>query len=295
MIKRNVIFIAAAVIAAAGGSVGPGAMAVWAAEQSEEAVPAVPQPGWNESSGRWYWQENDGSIHHGWLTDSGRTYYIDEDGFMVTGWKEIEGDWYYFHLDGAMNLGELMLDNGCYQFSVNGALASASWAPDTGGGAYEAGCYDDAAQELLDLLNEEKKDRYFDVHPDREDEYDGDMHRQYDRYAGFTMNMELNKAAGRRLDAASEHGYTAEAIPGEGTLKEYLKATGSLYRNRTLVELYVRGCQDQWEAFDKIIEMTDRKSGSKSSRAYTLEYYRQLGMAHRELDGTHYFMVILMR
>ena len=43
------------------------------------------------------------------------------------------------------------------------------------------------------------------------------------------------------------------------------------------------------------MDKAGRRSASKSNRAYSLEYYRQLGMAHRELEGKHYFMVILMR
>lgn len=279
----------------------------WAAEQKAVALPDLgityendetqsPLPsGWNQTDQGWRWLNSDGTLSHGWLTDNGRTYYMDESGIMVTGWREIDGDWYYFHQDGAMNLGTLILDTGYYQFTAKGALSSSSWIPNSGGGAYEAGCYDETAQGLLDSLNEEKKDRYFEEHPDREDEDDSDMHRQKDRYAGFTVNMDLNKAAAHRLDRAIKEGYAADIIPGEGTLTDYLSAIRSSYRNRTLAELYVRGCEDQGEAFDKIIEKTERKSGSGSSRAYTLEYYRQLGMAHREVDGTHYFMIILMR
>ena len=70
----------------------------------------------------------------------------------------------------------------------------------SGGGAYDAGCYDEETQSLFDDLNEEKRERYFDEHPYREEEYDGDMHRVYDRYAGFKMDMNLNKAADHRLD-----------------------------------------------------------------------------------------------
>lgn len=320
--KKMKAMVAAVILSVVEGLGNMEAGAAWAAEQSAGFQPGAsgvesnkPQrdqrdfpsctqsfgtqascnPGWHQSSSGWYWQERDGSLHHGWLTDGGRTYYMDDNGLMVTGWREIDGDWYYFHQDGAMNLGELNLDTGCYQFTSDGALASVSWAPNTGGGAYDAGCYDETAQGLLDHLNEEKKEQYFDAHPDDEDEYDGDMHRPYDRYAGFTMNMDLNKLAACRLDGAIQQGYTANLIPGEGDLKEYLSGINSIYRNRTLLELYVRACEDESEAFDKIMDKAGRRSASKSNRAYSLEYYRQLGMAHRELEGKHYFMVILMR
>ena len=90
----------------------------------------------------------------------------------------------------------------------------------TGGGAYDAGCYDLMAQDLFDQLNEDKRDLFFEEYPDRKDEYDGDMHRVYDRYAGFQMDMTLNKAADHRLEGA-RRGYADDRIPGEGTINDY--------------------------------------------------------------------------
>ena len=263
---------------------------------SQEAQSAgLSVPGWNQTAdGSWRWVREDGTLHKGWLQDNGRVYYIDETGVMVTGWKEVEGEWYYFHEDGAMNLGELILDNGTYEFSNQGALTLASWVENTGGGAYDAGCYDDETQELFDQLNEEKKDRYFDEHPDREDEYDGDMHRVYDRYAGFQMDMSLNKAAAHRLEAAGASGYADDRIPGQGTVSDYLAAI-NYRKNASCLELYARDCRDASEAWDKVTEKLDRGFESKADRKYSLEYYRRLGMAHEERGGKHYFMIILMR
>ena len=150
------------------------------------------------------------------------------------------------------------------------------------------------AQDLFDQLNEKKKDLYFEEYPDREDEYDGDMHRVYDRYAGFQMDMTLNKAAGHRLDGAMAGGYADDRIPGEGTVNDYLSFI-NYRRNASCLELYVRDCDDASEAFDKIKEKLDKRFQSKTDRKYSLEYYRRLGMAHREKDGKQYFMVILMR
>ena len=62
----------------------------------------------------------------------------------------------------------------------------------------------------------------FDEYPDREEEYGNDEKRQYDRYAGFIMDEKLNQAAAHRLEAALANGYSGDAIPGEGTLKDYL-------------------------------------------------------------------------
>ena len=94
------------------------------------------------------------------------------------------------------------------------------------------------AQDLFDQLNEKKKDLYFEEYPDREDEYDGDMHRVYDRYAGFQMDMTLNKAAGHRLDGAMAGGYADDRIPGEGTVNDYLSFI-NYRRNASCLELYV--------------------------------------------------------
>lgn len=251
-------------------------------------------PGWNQSGNNWYWAEADGSLHRGWLQTDGRTYYMDEGGAMVCGWREVDGEWYYFHEDGGMNLGELILDNAQYSFSGTGALMSAGWVENTGGGAYDAGCYDGMTQLVFDQLNEEKKELFFDEYPDREEDYDGDMRRMYDRYAGFKMDMALNKAAAHRLESAMEHGYADGRIPGEGTVGDYL-ALIPYRKNATCLEVYIRGCEDGDEAFSKVMDRTGERYDSKGDRTYSLEYYRSLGMAHREKDGKHYFMIILMR
>ena len=201
--------------------------------------------------------DENNSLHKGWLQTDGRTYYLDKDGIMARGWKEVDGEWYYFHEDGGMNLGELILDNGMYEFSRNGALVSAQWVENTGGGAYSAGCYDEETQALFDELNEEKKQRYFDQHPDREDDYDGD-------------------------------------IPGEGTVNDYL-ASIPYRKNATCLELYIRSCEDESEAFSKVMERTGDRYDSKGDRTYSLEYYRSLGMARGEKDGKQYFLIIMMR
>lgn len=251
-------------------------------------------PGWNQFQDDWYWAEEDGSLHKGWLQEDGRRYYMDENGRMVRGWKEVNGDWYYFHQDGGMNLGELVLGNARYGFLKNGALENAGWVENTGGGAYNAGCYDQETQALFDDLNEEKKQLYFDRHPGREKDNDGDVHKVYDRNAGFLMDMTLNKAAGHRLKAAMEHGYADGRISGEGTVKDYLSAI-SYRKNASCLELYIRACEDWDTAFSKVDQKTSERYDAKGDRKYSLEYYRSLGMAHGIKDGKHYFMIILMR
>lgn len=299
--SKCVLFLSAFVVSVTAASVLPvaGCVEAEAVELAAEAgglstAAGQMQPGWNRRGDGWRWIEPDHTMHRGWLQAEGRTYYMDDDGIMVRGWREVDGEWYYFHEDGGMNLGELVLDNARYEFSKSGALVSAQWLENTGGGAYEAGCYDEAAQDLFDQMNEEKKELFFDEYPDREDEYDGDMHRMYDRYAGFKMDMTLNKASAHRLEAAMANGYMVDRIPGEGTVNDYL-ASIPYRKNAVCLEIYIRNCEDVDEVFSKVISKTGDRYEGNGKRLYSLEYYRSLGMAHREKDGKHYFMIILMR
>lgn len=240
------------------------------------AEPGGSDPGWICLDGKWYWQKADMTAATGWLSAGGRTYYLREDGVMATGFQKVGDEWYYFHEDGGMNLGELELDNAVYSFSAEGALTGASWKEHTGGGAYFAGCYDTQEQILFEYLCDEKRDQYFDARPDREREYDGDMHTSYDRYAGFKMDVKLNRIAAARLKEAMENGYADE-------------------KNSAYKELYIRNCEDGEAAFDKIMDLLEKQYSRGEAYQDTLDYYRYLGMAHYEADGRHWFMVVLKR
>ena len=209
-------------------------------------------------------------------------------------WVKEGDDWYYLLPDGSRNRQDLQFDNALYKFNWNSSLKTAQWVPNTGGGAYPVFCYDEETQFLFDQLNDEKKDLYFDEYPDREEEYGNDEKRQYDRYAGFIMDEKLNQAAAHRLEAALANGYSGDAIPGDGTLKDYLEKI-SYRKNSSCRELYLRGREDADDAFDKLIGKTQDKYDSSGKRKDSLDYYRRIGMAHAEKDGEHYFMVILMR
>ena len=188
-------------------------MAAFLAAGPAKAVYAVePNGSWVNLDGNWYWKKTDGTAYIGWLYTGGRFYYMKEDGTMATGWEKVGDEWYYFHEDGGMNEGQLVLDNAVYEFESSGALKTAKWLENTGGGAYNAGCYDDVAQDLFGQLGDEKKEQYFDAYPDREREYDGDNHTSYDRYAGFIMDMKLNKIAQSRLEAAMEKGMQTDGL-----------------------------------------------------------------------------------
>ena len=240
------------------------------------AEPGGSDPGWICLDGKWYWQKADMTAATGWLSAGGRTYYLREDGVMATGFQKVGDEGYYVHEDGGMNLGELELDNAVYSFSAEGALTGASWKENTGGGAYFAGCYDTQEQILFEQLCDEKRDQYFDARPDREQEYDGDMHTSYDRYAGFKMDVKLNRIAAARLKEALEHGDTDE-------------------KNSTYKELYIQKCEDGEAAFEKIMDLLEKQYSRGEAYQDTLDYYRYLGMAHYEADGRHWFMVVLKR
>lgn len=258
-----------------------GSTARTAVLQEAGAAQAAGFRGWVKMEQSWYWLNPDGTVFHGWLDDSGRRYYLGEDGVMAVGWKEIGGKWYYFHQDGGMNLGEMVLDNGVYQFAEDGSLLSSRWLENTGGGSYTAGCFDEEEQALFDSLSEEKREQYFDEYPDREEEYDGDMHTSYDRFAGFWVETALKEIASHRLEAAVEQGYADERIPGEGSLKDYLAAV-PYRKNASCLELYIRNCEDADEAYDKVMERMEHRFDGKRDRKYSLEYYRYLGIAHME-------------
>lgn len=265
-----------------------GSMEGLAAEAGES------DPGWICLDGKWYWQKADMTAATGWLSVGGRTYYLKEDGIMAVGFYQVGEDWYYFHEDGAMNLGELELDNAVYSFSPEGVLTGASWKENTGGGAYAAGCYDTEEQLLFECLCDEKRDQYFDARPDREREYDKDMRTSYDRYAGFKMDVKLNKIAAARLEAAMEKGYGDQKVYGEGTIEEYL-ARVNYRKNSTCKEIYIRDCEDGEAAFDKLMKLLEKQYDHGKAYRDTLQYYRSLGMAHCETEGHNWFMVVLMR
>ena len=89
-------------------------------------------------------------------------------------WQQEEGAWYFILPDGTKNREDVIWQNALYEFYYDGSLKSAQWIPNTGGGAYPVFCYDAETQELFDQLNEEKRDIFFEEHPEREDSWDGD-------------------------------------------------------------------------------------------------------------------------
>ena len=81
-------------------------------------------------------------------------------------WQQEEGAWYFILPDGTKNREDVIWQNALYEFYYDGSLKLAQWIPNTGGGAYPVFCYDAETQELFDQLNEEKRDIFFEEHPE---------------------------------------------------------------------------------------------------------------------------------
>ena len=210
------------------------------------------------------------------------------------GFVEENGSWYYQGDDGKYVTGQLTLGDTVYSFGAKGTLRQVSRVENTGGGAYEVAILDEASQELFDKMNEEKSEEYFDLYDEREDEYDGDARKSYDRYATYRMTTALNDAAAARLASAREKSYTNGSIPGEGTVKDYLKSVN--YRpHATTMELYLRNCDDVDDAWEKFEKKMSERYETRQDRAFSPEYYREAGIAHIEENNKHSFMIILMR
>ena len=94
-------------------------------EEKEASV--VIQAKWiqEEGTGRWWYQNADGSYPKGgWWQDpaNGIWYFFDEQGYMQTGWIDWNGNRYYCTESGAMAVGEYTIDGAQYRFDASGAL-----------------------------------------------------------------------------------------------------------------------------------------------------------------------------
>ena len=85
---------------------------------------------WIESSGRWWYQHEDGSYtSNGWEQIKGTWYYFDNIGWMQTGWVKTGGSWYYLNETGSLATGWVK-DNGTwYYLKENGKMAT-GWVKD---------------------------------------------------------------------------------------------------------------------------------------------------------------------
>lgn len=255
-----------------------------AADDSLLAAAAV----WQQNGGDWYLVGPDGIPLTGWQRKDGAWYYLEANGVMATGWKQIDGSYYYLREDGSMQNATLRKDGTQYTFRADGALSSARKEKNTGGGSYEIAFFDGASQELADGLNELKADSF---EGDEEEDYYEDDKKDYDKDASYILNSKLQEIAEHRLLMARTKGYGSGRIPDEGTLSDYLKSI-RYESGRRILEVYLINCDGASAAEEKLLRNHDSDEKKRSDRAV---YYKEMGIAHEEVNGKDYYMVIFMR
>ncbi len=244
-------------------------------------------PGWQLIDGVWYWFEDDGRMKNGWLSQGDTWYYLDDSGAMVSGWQTINGKSYYFTESGAMKTGHMEQNGTVYSFHSDGSVEVAKKEKNTGGGAFEIGFYDEACQNLASNLNELKLDSF---DGDEDDDYYEDDKKDYDRDASYEISGRLTEIAAHRLAMAREKGYGNGNIPGEGELTDYLKSI-QYNSGRRHKEVYIRNVDGADEAEEKFWDLQE----DAKKRQDRPDYYSEMGIAHTEVNGNDYYMVIFMK
>lgn len=243
--------------------------------------------GWQMIEGSWYWFGEDGFMKTGWISQDGAWYYLDPSGAMASGWRQIDGAGYYFREDGTMQTGHMTQGETVYTFGADGRVEAARKKKNTGGGSFEIGFYDEACQSLASDLNEMKLDSF---DGDEDEGYYEDEKRDYDKDASYIVSGRLTEIAAHRLSMAREKGYGGGKIPGEGDLSDYLKAIGYNSGRRSM-EIYIRNVDGADEAEEKILDLQEDAKKRKDRP----DYYSEMGIAHTEVNGKDYYMVIFMK
>lgn len=81
------------------------------------------EPGWNQSSGNWYYYDQNGNKLTSWVQDHGAWYFLDQNGVMQTGWLDWNNAKYYLHSGGSIAIGWTQIDGQWYYFYQDGAMA----------------------------------------------------------------------------------------------------------------------------------------------------------------------------
>ena len=244
-------------------------------------------PGWQLIDGVWYWFEDDGRMKTGWLSQGDTWYYLDDSGAMVSGWQTINGKSYYFTESGAMKTGHVEQNGTVYSFHSDGSVDTAKKEKNTGGGAFEIGFYDEACQNLASNLNELKLDSF---DGDEDEDYYEDDKKDYDRDASYEISGKLTEIAAHRLAMAREKGYGNGKIPEEGDLTDYLNSI-QYNGGRRHMEVYIKNVDGAGEAEEKLLDIQE----DAKKRQDRPDYYGGMGIAHTEVNGSDYYMVIFMK
>lgn len=225
----------------------------------------------------------------GWLHQNDHWYYMQSDATPAVGFKDIDGSYYHFKDDGTMSTGTMKVGETLYTFAPEkGSLVYAKKEKNTGGGSFVIGFYDEYRQALADNLNELKED-YFDG--DEEDDYYEDEKVNYDKDASFIISGRLTEIAEHRLNMARTKGYGNGEIPGEGSLGSYIKSI-RYNSGRRFLEVYIKSCDDADDAEKKLLRSHGNDEKKRTDRAV---YYTEMGIAHQNVDGKQYYMLIFMK
>jgi len=223
----------------------------------------------------------------GWLLQGDTWYYLDDSGTMASGWRTIGGKSYYFTESGAMKTGHVEQNGTVYSFHSDGSVDTAKKEKNTGGGAFEIGFYDEACQNLASNLNELKLDSF---DGDEDEDYYEDDKKDYDRDASYEISGKLTEIAAHRLAMAREKGYGNGKIPEEGDLTDYLNSI-QYNGGRRHMEVYIKNVDGAGEAEEKLLDIQE----DAKKRQDRPDYYGGMGIAHTEVNGSDYYMVIFMK
>ncbi|MGL5766631.1 MAG: hypothetical protein ACRCX8_13425 [Sarcina sp.] len=93
------------------------------------------QTGWQEINNTWYYFQKTGAMVTGWLKNDGEVYHMSKSGSMDKGWTEIQGDWHYFNKSGAMVKGWQEINNKWYYLDQDGVMQK-GWIKENGNSYY---------------------------------------------------------------------------------------------------------------------------------------------------------------
>ena len=89
---------------------------------------------------------------------------------------------------------------------------------------------------------------------------------------------------------AREKGYGNGKIPEEGGLTDYLKSI-QYNSGRRHKEIYIKNVDGADEAEEKIQDIQE----DAKKRQDRPDYYSEMGIAHTEVNGSDYYMVVFMK
>ncbi len=111
----------------------------------QNADGSFPADQWKKIGRSWYFFDQDGFMKTGWINSGATWYYLKPSGAMATRWAHIGSSWYYFGKGGALQTGWLESGGVWYYLKPSGAMATGwekvgrSWYYFDKGGAMQTG------------------------------------------------------------------------------------------------------------------------------------------------------------